>query len=123
MRQLALILSDLFSPTVESSTLSPFHPVFGVTRISYLNLFQWTENFRAEGVVMVVHDVLDLSGPMYDDAFQVLDEVLRVINDVEDTLVDDVRDIALLGVHYCPTGLGLPLTLLTLSWVLYIVKV
>lgn len=56
---------------------------------------------------MVVHDVLDLSGPMYDDAFQMLNKVLRVIRDVEDMLVHDVHGGAFVGVHYCPGGLGL----------------
>lgn len=60
---------------------------------------------------MVVHDVLDLSGPVYDNAFQMLNKVLRVIHAVEDMLVDDVHGSALLGVHSCPRGLGLTLRL------------
>lgn len=43
----------------------------------HLYLFKGTKNLGAQGVVVVVDDVFDLPGPVYHDALQVLNEILK----------------------------------------------
>lgn len=50
---------------------------YGLDVISHLYLFQGAENFGAEGVIVVVYNVFDLSRPVYHDALQVLHKVLK----------------------------------------------
>lgn len=45
--------------------------------IPHLYFFEGSQDLRAEGVIVVVHHVLDLPGPVDDDAFKMLHEVLN----------------------------------------------
>ena len=46
--------------------------------MAYLDLLQGPKNLRAEGVVVVVDDVFDLPRPVYDNALQVLYQILEI---------------------------------------------
>lgn len=45
---------------------------------THLDLLEGAENLRAQGVVVVVHDVFDLPRPVDDNALQVLHQVLPI---------------------------------------------
>ena len=47
-------------------------------RSTHLYLFKGSEDFCAQGVVVVVDHVFNLSSPVDDDALQMLNEILRL---------------------------------------------